>query len=113
MAPPVRRSQGRVSPSYPRGGARAVRRGAGPSATGRRPLYAPRLQSPEKGRESGGKGREEAKAQGLTAAGKGIGHRSAGGGDDEKGLPCNRRQRTTAGPLRGGCSPSQLGRSHV
>src|SRR3546814_18219545 len=71
MAPPVRRSQGRVSPSYPRGGARAVRRGAGPSATGRRPLYAPRLQSPEKGRESGGKGREEAKAQGLTAAGKG------------------------------------------
>src|SRR3546814_18625201 len=97
MAPPVRRSQGRVSPSYPRGGARAVRRGAGPSETGRRPLYAPRLQSPEQGRESGGKGRTEAKAQGLTATGKGIGHSSEGGGDAEKGLPSNISEARTGG----------------
>src|SRR3546814_14377980 len=65
----LRRAEGGISPSYPRGRAGTVRGGGKAAERRRRPLYAPRVQPAKKSGKGGRQGREEDQAQGLSAAG--------------------------------------------
>src|SRR3546814_11076245 len=64
----LRRAEGGISPSYPRGRAGPVRGGGKAAERRRRPLYAPRVQPAKKSGKGGRQGREEDQAQGLSAA---------------------------------------------
>src|SRR3546814_6632876 len=65
LAAALRRAEGGISPSYPRGRAGTVRGGGKAAERRRRPLYAPRVQPAKKSGKGGRQGREEDQAQGL------------------------------------------------
>src|SRR3546814_12882711 len=77
LAAALRRAEGGISPSYPRGRAGTVRGGGKAAERRRRPLYAPRVQPAKKSGKGGRQGGEKDQAQGLRAAGGGLAGRKS------------------------------------